>query len=312
MSTQDVYYKLSGKAPLASTVAVLGGMGTMSVVLGAVYGMAVFYIPIVYLNVLLTLGMAFGVGWGVLSLGKMLKVRSALVLAVVALVCGLAAEYAACAGWIYAVTQRQHIVIDPATVWRALQYFAEDGVWSLRGGTPVKGAMLYTTWGIEALIIVGGAMLVPWILMEGEVFCEACSQWVKEKTTLSPFAPLASADVIKTQLEQGDFGVLDQLKAVPEGASHYTEFALARCTGCDDLHLMTMTDVKLSVDKEGKLERNESHVIRNLIIDAESRELLLEILKDRPQEEPDEPETADRGEDTSESSDQQASDPTDA
>src|SRR5205823_5628413 len=91
----SAYYEHSGKTPLTGlTLAALCGLGT-AVVLGVVYSYAVVFIPIVYLNVLLTVIFGCAIGGAVTWAAKFGHVRSRLLPAVVGLFCGLIGLYVA-------------------------------------------------------------------------------------------------------------------------------------------------------------------------------------------------------------------------
>ena len=68
------YYEHSGAVGVIGPMymVVFGGVGAL--VLGAVYGYAIFYIPIIYFNVLITVGFGAGVGAlvGVIGIGTMI------------------------------------------------------------------------------------------------------------------------------------------------------------------------------------------------------------------------------------------------
>lgn len=278
MSDAAVYYRHSGKFGITALPAMMIVGAMVAVVLGLIYGIAVLYIPIIFLNVLLTVGLGFAVGWVVFSVAKLTHVRSPLLALTVGLIAGIVAEWAAFVGWIAALSEGDFIILDPVLLAvEVLPAIAEQGVWGLSESAPVTGMMLYAVWLIEAAIIILIAGLLPFRKLASLAYCEDCRAWVRDRNVLPAMELLPDAQTARKSLEQGDFSLFGQFKAVPAEQPQYTEVALSRCGGCDALHLMTMDTVQITQDSKGNTNTNRAHIVENLLIDGESRELILQI-----------------------------------
>lgn len=262
---------------MSALLAVLAAGLLVAVILGALYGVLDFYIPIIYLNIIMTVGVGAGVGYTLYRAARALRIRNPGLVLVLGAVCGLVADYVAFVTWLLPVFDWQVLLWHPVWVARALSAVAEIGVWGLSKGSTVSGGFLYTVWGVELLIIVGMAALLPYSFLRAMAYCEDCRQWVEDKTPVMPFEAITDAKAFRKSLEQGEFGVLGSIKPVAAEEPNYAYLELSRCRGCDNLHLLTVRNVKTTFDKAGKATKNEEAVVENLLIDAESRELVLQL-----------------------------------
>ena len=49
---------------------------------------------------------------------------------------------------------------------------------------------------------------------------------------------------------------------------------MRKCAGCNELHLMTLKAIDHVPQKDGNVQRNETKIVENMLIDAESYGLL--------------------------------------
>src|SRR5688572_26585526 len=90
------FYRHSGKTPLTGLF-LLGLAGFIALpILGLIYGYAIYYIPSVYLSVLLVFGYAFANGFVLAKAASLGKIRNGLVIGLAGFCFGLFAEYI---GW---------------------------------------------------------------------------------------------------------------------------------------------------------------------------------------------------------------------
>ena len=154
MNDAGKYYAHSGKFGLMGPIYMLV-MGTVgSLVLSAVYGYAIYYIPFIYLNFLITLGFGACVGFLVGYGGKLGKVRNPGMLLIFGLAFGMFAEYAGWVSWIFALSKQQALALQPLDIWAVVMLVGQEGAWSIFGWTPT-GASLFAIWAIEAVMIIG-------------------------------------------------------------------------------------------------------------------------------------------------------------
>ena len=272
-----VYYKLSGRYSPAAAIGVLGGSVFAAMSVGVLYGVAVHYQPFVYFNALMTLGVGYLIGKVVARSGRGLKVRSSPLVLATGMMVGIAAYYGACVGWVSAISEWQYIVVSPAVLLEVLREVAVYGAWSI-GSLTFTGWGLYSVWLTEAAVLIGLATLVPYNWVSTAVFCESCGRWADDETVIQPFTAVQDPDAMREKLEAGELDALGDLQAASDDDDdHFADIVLSRCPGCDGLHVMTLRNVVLKTDKDGKVERNETPVVQNLLIDAESHLLIQDL-----------------------------------
>jgi hypothetical protein len=280
MAEAGIYYRHSGKfGPAAPALMLLAG-GATAIVGGAIYGIAIRYIPFIYVNFLLAMALGFSVGSVVYLVGRAGRARSPMLALLIGLICGFFAEYAAFVAWIAALYDWEleiTFIVLPWNLVNEMLYIADVGAWSFMSSDNVSGVVLYLVWLVEAGIIMGIAAVLPYKRIAPMAFCEACSKWVEDKTTIGPFEPVSDPKAMRRDLEQGEFAVLGSIEGADEEAPNFTLMELARCDACDDLHLLTISSHSVSVNKKGESQTTTTNVVRNLVIDAESRDLLLQL-----------------------------------
>lgn len=280
----SVYYRHSGRfSPLAPLV-LLVGAALPAAVGGWLYGLADLWCPIIYLNFLMTLALGFGVGWLTLQLAKAARLRNASLAGLIGLLAGSVGLYAAWCGWLSGMLVRlfdrtwADAVWQPDRVLHGIQLFGEHGAWSVGSGSdPVSGLPLYGVWVMEAMIVVGAAAVVPYRELGKLAYCEPCGRWLSSRTVVGPFTKVADPKAIRTRLETGEFAVLGDLRPADDAADEFTQIDLWRCDGCDAMHLMTLRAVQMKPGKDGKLQRVDREVVRHLVIDRESRDLIASL-----------------------------------
>ncbi len=278
MSDTALYYRHSGRfSPVSLLItAAVGVIGAM--VLGFAYGVIVFYMPIVYINALLTVGLGAGLGVLVRTIAMSMSVRNVPVVLLVAIITGLVAEYAAFVGWVAAVAQWNVVIINPGTLMPVLEALAEQGVWSMKGST-VKGAFLVGIWIIEGLVIIGTTLYFARDVLHRTPYCESCNRWLRDVSLVGPFKPVADGASLRTSLEQGDFAALGEVKPLDaeEPNDYFAEYELINCPSCDEMAVVTIRNVRLVVDGEGKLTRTVTPIVNQLKIDRTSSDLIKEL-----------------------------------
>jgi len=278
MADATLYYRHSGKFSPAAVLLTLTVGIIAAIVLGALYGIIVYYMPIVYVNVLLTFGVGIAVGATVRKVAMAQQIRNVPLVLLLALICGLVAEYAAFIGWVAAVTSWNVILFNPQKLWIVLDAIAEQGVWSLKKST-VKGPFLVGIWIVEAIVVVGGSIYMVWVEVANTPFCEKCAGWLTEKSLVGPFRTIANTDQLKADLEEGNFAALGDISPLKKDdpISRFAEYELTDCPTCAEMAVVTIRNVTLTADKEGKVTRKETNIIKRLLIDKASCDLIKEL-----------------------------------
>jgi hypothetical protein len=278
---REMYYRHSGGFGMGGVMLVLlVGVGSAAL-LGVVYGYAIYYNPIVYINFLLPIFLGGGLGQLVSWAAGIGKVRSRMVVVQGGLIAGIVAEYLGWVVWVLAYSGHEALVIHPTGLLLVIQATAEEGAWSIRSFTP-SGIVLYLIWIAEAVIIVGAATLFPLSKIGDKPFCERCNQWVTEKKSFYPFALVQDPEQMIEDLESGDVEGLEKLQKLSLSASTtYTQVDIRRCTSCEAFHLLTVVHVAEGVDSDGNATRQEEPIVDNLIVGRDTFDRLSKSLPGR-------------------------------
>lgn len=264
---QSTHYRHSGTAPPGGILLTIAGGLVAAGVLGAIYGFLVFWSPFVYINFFITLGFGVALGASVGGLAKLGKIRSNGVVAVLALAVALFAWYAHWVVWSQLITEV--LVLNVATLSRLLATIADLGAWSIFSWTPT-GFALWAIWGIEALMIVGigtlGAMGVVDV-----PFCEDTGQWARDRKLDVRFQTLNDAVV-----PESPTSLLARLQPLNGDEAAFVEVTVATADG-SELRCVSLDNVVVETDKDGKQEAKATTVVRHMLFDRESFERLLNI-----------------------------------
>lgn len=259
MQMQNTHYRHSGKAPFGGILLTFIGGLIAGVVLGGVYGLLIYWIPFIYINVFVTIGFGIALAVAVGTLGQLGKVRNNTAVTVVALFVSIVAYYAHWVVWTEAIADTY--ILAPSELWQMLSTIAVLGPWSVFGWTPTGWAM-WSIWGLEAAMIVGigtvsahGVIAVP--------FCESTNQWTTESTLPTQFKALDSNQSLDSPL-----ALLRALQPLDEESSEYTEISVAEADG-SDLRCVTLKAVTVET-KDDKEELTTADIVKNMLFDRSS------------------------------------------
>jgi hypothetical protein len=266
-------YKHSGKFSFAGPVAAIAIALIAALPLGMVYAYAVKWIPIVYLNVLMTAG--YGLAFGAMTMWvlKRTKVRNTAVAALVALIVGLIALYGAWNGHFHALWEDPPLVAPPLAIWVLMQVLYEAGSWSLRGSDNVSGIPLAIVWIIE-----GGVILVLTVVTAAEKirstpFCEATQRWLDRERKLDTLAPFSDPAQLAA-LKSGDVAPLLDAKPRESNSPAFARVTLRDAEGCDTFCTMELENVTVTRDSEGKQKEKTDSITGQLVLPHAMRDLV--------------------------------------
>jgi hypothetical protein len=270
--SSDRYYRLSGKVPGLALVLMLVFGAATGLVLGPIYSVAVYYIPIIYFNFLLSLGLGLAVAWVVVQGAKLGKARNPWVVAGLSGVGALAALYAGWVFWVSAVVSWKFFIWRPDVLWQVMGRINEVGVWSIghsysssgQSSSAVSGLLLSFVWVGEAAIIVGFAGYIGWKVASDLLFCESCGRWVTHKKTYA-FAPVSNYAALRAEVEEGSDKFLLRLRPLPPGAAR-TELVVHTCGQCTDKALLTVNDVATRLVK-GKATPVTTGIVKPIVME---------------------------------------------
>ena len=106
-------------------------------------------------------------------------------------------------------------------------------------GVPIEGGLLYATWVLEGVLIVGAALFAAATLHDARAYCESCGAWTRE--TLSQTRALGAPP--QQVVQEADAGQAAALAGLPPAAAqgpHY-RVVVESCPHCDKLTLLSVS-----------------------------------------------------------------------
>jgi len=292
---KECYYKPSGRCSVMFILFYLGLVVLAIPILSVAYIYLVYYIPYVYLNLIIVVLCGAGLGF-VMNLairkGKLRNPVLALIMTILA-VCIM--KYVQWCVYIPLVYSDAYEAIDLTfldVLYNAFDFLRypldvliyaleinEYGVWSYGRNAldNVHGGMLFFVWFMEFVCIAISAVAVVW--EESRLpFSEDAGNWyTKMREKVRANVPIYF-DSMKTNLENGDFTELKAL--VKEYKPEQTVFAELTIyeppedAGTAEPYYLTIHNVKISYDRKNKENRSAKKLLHCIAIDAQdAREL---------------------------------------
>jgi uncharacterized membrane protein YedE/YeeE len=281
-------YKPSGKVSPVSVALLLGTGLFVTPLLGLVYVLIQDFMPLIYLNFLLTIGFGFALsyvtGYAVIKPGK---VRNPYIAIAFSLVGVAIAGYIHWGIWLNFMLDRSDVSItniaflltNPDVMVDYIKIINQEGIWSVgkvgREGSAVNGDMLSFIWISEAVIIGGLATKVPYKLSR-QPYCETHNKWF-EKSELEPLNLIEQPEELLQKIEANDataFNALERANRPDE--NFHSRWFLHTCEG--DVNYLTIANMIPSYEKN-KVRFNKKDIVNNIKISSEMKNALAERIK---------------------------------
>jgi hypothetical protein len=268
-------YQRSGKIPTLGAMLVLIIGSLVAAITAVIYTYATIYIPIIYLNVVITLGFGFLVGYGVGKAAKFGKVRNVGFVIVMAVFCGLIGIYMEWVTTLYAFLGDDiglH-AFSPLAIWFMVQFLYTEGSWGMTGNANVTGVFLAIIWVIEIGMIMVPAVLTAISVGGLQPFCEACSRWTTTEKGIKRLQP-GGGDDMWDKVLAGDLIPLDALVRASGQEQTHIRFDLASCPECAGSDYLTIQVVQKSLDNKGNVTEKETALGEHLWVTREHVEFI--------------------------------------
>ncbi|MEL7426729.1 MAG: hypothetical protein AAFN81_27300, partial [Bacteroidota bacterium] len=171
MDHQHLLYQESGKFNPTGLLLSILAFVLLSIVLGYVYVLIMMFIPLIYFNVLITIGLGILLGYLVRVSTKLSHNRNAKSRMILAAVLGLLVTYFMWVAYLLYIANGAvmpsiseylsalpWIVTDPGSFFDLMSVINMMGAWSIFGLT-FSGILLALVWLAEVLIIIGAPVL---------------------------------------------------------------------------------------------------------------------------------------------------------
>ncbi len=252
------YYQPSGKIPLGG-VALVGLMALVAaVVVGALYGVVVYYNPFYYFNMIaavLASILAIGVV-NVVSVDG--KIRNVACMKAIGIIMGIVTYLVS---WIaYASLYKGTLIHSPAVCIATIQEIGLKGVWA------EKGIILYIAWIAEALLFVfiGYSFLATGKGLRP--FCENCDQMTEPYHEGAIIIKKQNKTKLRTALENKQYKIFNQILKQEPKYSNCFLMIFSVCPECKDSNFLSIYHFTLKRDEEGERVEEQKLVIDNLIV----------------------------------------------
>jgi hypothetical protein len=259
-------YSHSGAAPVGGAIkTVLIGVLTATVG-GIIYAYAFYWIPFVYLNFLITLAYAGAMGLAIAITARRARIRNNWFVAIVGFVVALVGLYVYWAAYLWALAGIQNVglaAFSPSVLIAFGKHLFEKGSWGIKKET-VTGWFLVAFWIAEALLIL--RVCVSFALAEARrPFCESCGEWTEIEENVARLASTGDEPEWQ-QVFAGDLPSLAAFPAAEQGANRFARLDVARCPRCEQSRFLTVSTVKVTIDKKGKANEDVRRLITNAIL----------------------------------------------
>ncbi len=259
-------YSHSGAVPVVGAIkTVLVGVLTAAIG-GIIYAYAFYWIPFVYLNFLITLAYAGAMGLAVAITARRARIRNNWFVAIVGFLVAAVGLYVYWAAYLWALAGLQNVglaAFSPSVLIAFGKHLFEKGSWGIKKET-VTGWFLVAFWIAEALLVL--RVCVSFALAESRrPFCESCGEWTEIEENVARLA--ATGDEPEwQQVFAGDLPALAAFPAAEQGANRFARLDVARCPRCEQSRFLTVSTVKVTIDKKGKANEAIRRLITNAIL----------------------------------------------
>jgi len=258
------FYRHSGKFGVHGPLLAVLAACLLGYPLGIAYAYLIDWIPFVYLNFFITL--FYGMAFGLLSafLLRFARVRNTLVASLTGLASGACAYYFSWNGYVHMLMSDPPLLADFGQLSRLTNLLYTVGSWSIgSSGTPVTGPLLGLVWAVEATMIIGACTVLAYGAVALVPYCESCRNWLSEEEKIDTLDHFDSPQHIE-QLKAGSIAPLDQARPRDPAASRFARLTVRHSPKCAEFCTLSVDNVSVSVDKEGKSKEKSEAVISNL------------------------------------------------
>jgi hypothetical protein len=259
------FYAHSGKFGFHGPVLALAAGAAAAWPLGLAYAYLIKWIPFIYLNFLITAGYGFAFGMLASWFLKIGKVRNG----PIALLCGIGvgglAWYGSWNGCVHALIQSGPWFLTPRQILKVMGLLYDQGTWGigLSSQTPVAGVLLAIVWLVEGAVIVSLSTIIGYGSIANTPFCELHGCWLDEEKKMDKLDAFTHPDHI-TAFKAGDIAPLDLAQPRVPASGGFARLTLKHSSRCDDYCALSIANVTLTLDKDGKPQEQEERLITNL------------------------------------------------
>jgi hypothetical protein len=241
--------------------------------------------PIIYLNMLITVGLGLAVGYSVSFIViKLGRVRNGSLAIIYALAASLIVIWFQWAIWIVALFEDvemtfsnvSSLLMSPTVMFEIMADINEEGTFSIgrRGSDSgmVNGTMLTLIWIAEALIIIVASVIKP-INQAKQPYCEKHNKWF-QKNEVMKLDLVENPQELIDGLEKMDEEVAGKLSVNHEpNSTHHSTWQLYTCDGDD--HYLTVDNMIGKMNEKKKIEFERTPIVHLFRINTKMKDAIL-------------------------------------
>jgi len=279
-------YRHSGKYTTSGLLLPLAAAVTVGYPLGLAYAYLIRWIPIAYINLLVTFGYGFVFGWLTQRLLKSGRVRNKVLAGICGTLAGLIGLYWNWNGHLHVLFKDTIWFFRPDQIGQAMAYLYDHGSWTIsshgsEGGEPVTGLFLAAVWLAEAGVIVGASAFIPYSYISSTPYCEKSGAWLdqaKKIDTLESIDDTAQVALLQT----GNLQPVLDAKPRADGARVFTRLCLKRAKQPTSFCTLCVIRVTRRTDKKGKVQETSKFLTGDFVIPSSMFDLLAQFEDFRP------------------------------
>jgi hypothetical protein len=275
---ENLYYKPSGKISVKGIVISLITALVLTVILSILYIALQWFIPFIYLNFFIAVGLGLGAGGSVFIAIGLGKIRNTQYDRLLAVISGLLAWYSQWALFVSLMDEAEgsmgggmwvrssfnltgfwHVFTHPDILFQAMLSLNSAGTFTLKNNT-VSGTLLWVVWVIEALIIIAVPVIFSISGRATNPFSEQNDQWMEERGIQGKLKTVTDPDQMITALNTGNLKSLKDFLPAGDLQNDYATLRVYESPG-DPVKYISITNVSHTTDKKGELKKETKTVI---------------------------------------------------
>ncbi|QNK61039.1 hypothetical protein H7F33_10610 [Pedobacter sp. PAMC26386] len=275
---ENLYYEPSGKVPFKGLIISLLIGISLTIGLSILYIALQWFIPFIYLNFFIAVGLGFGVTLSLFIAIGAGKIRNTKYAYFLATLCGLLAWYAQWALFVSLLSEANgsigggmwvrssfnlngfwYIFTHPQLLFQSLITLNEVGTFTLKHA-PVTGILLWIVWIIEALIIIFIPILTSSFGKTTIPFSEQNDSWMNSRLFDGKIKTIADKETLIAELKTGNFKTIKDYLTEDNIGDNYATVSIYESPG-DPISFLTVTNISHTLDKKGQPQKKQDIVV---------------------------------------------------
>ncbi len=283
---EEKIYKHSGESNLMGFLLALGLGILLAVFSGFIYNLLIIVIPIIYVNLLLTIGFGAALGYGNKFFSRFGKIRNKSHLLILAGMIGFVGfVFQWIAYFVFLISGKFSfqayqnnfdLFYNPLNLFDMVLELNKVGSWAMFGIT-FTGFPLWFIWALEALLIIGIPILITYkhpIIP----FSENLNKWYPKYIVKNQFSHISAQNQFRKNLIEN---VLETINNLSYGdAFRYSKVSIFYLKN-EQLHYLSIDNI--FVENKGKGKQSKTSVIHLLKIDTAIAHSIMDKFKVKKQ-----------------------------